>query len=495
MSDIELTLTLDATTFLETASMPFSVTLRNAGSEPRELHDFTPSNQAVTLVAEATGGEEVLGTQISWKLRNGERFHEPRAFSIFRLAPGEEAVLRGDALAWLGVLAPGTYAFYATYSSGMAVYVETERVAVTITPAHPTAFDPVLTPARPAFQPIPVPWLHAVGEGGDDSARVLYLLDTSPYHPPNYYRNVPIATLPGPVEAVVSVPAEDTVHTRHVAWLDEGNRLRVVARTGDHGVSPPRSYSHGLGEATALLGPALTDAEGTLHLAATNDQGLFLLSVLADGRFQRRSLGTMPLDPATTVVLWGGDEALHLLARRPEGGVSYLQAERAQGPARAVALPDLGIVVRAMTLYQRYDLDEDAYRTCAVLLAEPDPDTARVVTLPPWSQWRLPLDTMQPEAPEAVDLPPGYQPFALALDAENDPQYLLIDREEALWLLHPDEGVPVPLLDARREPITAAAAPVLVPAAPFSRKGRLYVGYLLVESPGRTVLTFQRILE
>ncbi len=487
MSNVELTLTLADTTFLETESIPFVVTLRNAGPEPLTLNDFEPANQSVTLVAR--GADEVMGTQISWKLRNGDRFHEPREFSTTELSPGQSVELKGDALEWLGVLPPGRHQLYAAYNSGAAIYEETEAVEIVVRAARPVSMAPAITPARPAFAKIPVAWQNS----DEDGTTGLYLLDTSPHNPPNYFRNVRVATLQGTVHAVASVPLEESVTTTHVSWLDESGGLNIVSKSASRDVTDPVRLVPRTGGLT-LLRPSVTDVEGNLHLVAASKDALFLLTIASGGSELRQvRLGESVPDVSLYSLLWGSDGFGHLLAKHPAyRDLSYARFGflNEQAVSAANQVPDLKATIRALSIFQLYNVDTESYETQAVLLGESDTDAGELADVPGWQQWTLQLNEMTLRAPSPVQIPPGYHPVDMALNADNEARYLLASSEGALWFLDSESGL-LPIRDDRHEPLAHSDQTVLIPTAPFSRIGSLFVGYIFEPAADTSRLVFQ----
>ncbi|NBB85885.1 MAG: hypothetical protein GVY12_06650 [Bacteroidetes bacterium] len=469
---IDLTLTLERTTVLRMESIPFAVTLRNVGAEPLTLRDFNPNNRTVTLAAEASDGTQHLGTQISWKKRNGERFHEPRTYSTFELAPDAAKTLRGDALAWLGTLPPGAYELYAAYNSGPNVYAETDRVAITIEPAHPVAYAPAASPIQPAFALTHAAWQHATEEG----AHVLYLLTSSPHYPPNFYRNRVVAELDERVQAEPSTAVLESVSTRHVCWLEPDGVLQVGAVSADGDVTPPQRYALALQEGVLLRSP-LSDRQGGVHLlvADRERQSIQYVHVPAEGAMQTRTVADGTVDADTYAVMWDRQGQVHLVWKGAfDRRLRYTRFSRdEEGASPTTQEIALDGVPRRIALYQTYDSTTEVYAEHLYVLTEADPPTAR------WRQWQYVLDPVEAMGSQDLTMaaPEAYRPYAMALTEEHQPVYLFED-EEGMLSVHDAREGRMPLFLEAEEPLTVDMHPALHTTTPFSHKAGSYVAYL-----------------
>ena len=471
MNVIALSLFIEGDTFLRSESIPFRVVLRNTSEAPLTLHDFNEENQSITLVA-GEPPDARMGTQLSWSLREGESFHEPREATTFELPPGAEAEHSDDALAWLGVLEPGTYTFFATYNAGPNLYVESERISVTIMPATTVAFNPVRANVHLAFVPRLFP--HLVQQEG---AFDLFLLATSPNDPPNYFRNFKVGRVSAPVAVQASSVVQDPVPFRHLCWLDDAGSLHVIATVPDaRRFEREQAYPVQLPGAT-LLDTPLSDEEGTLHLVA-HDPGrkeLVYLKVSVEGRVERRALATGVAALVAYAVLWGRTGRLHLLWRqRNDRDLQYLSVQRLGRADPTLRRYRTASDIKGLTLYQPYDADNDSYREHALLLG---PDEATGL----WGQWEMALpgevDTLPNEPMTLLPVRASFNLEETALSVDFLPAYLFSE-EGHLSVYSTSSGNLLPVRDEAGQQLTPASGAALFMTARFSHKPGTYVGFL-----------------
>jgi len=481
----ELSLVLEHRAVVETASIPFRATLRNTGEAAKTVRDFSPANQTVTLAAEAPDGTLHLGTQISWKKRNGERFHAPRLPSEFELPAGAERSLEGDAIAWLGRLPAGTYALYAAYNSGPNVYAESEPVEVRIHPARAVQYHSAASPIQPAFSLTQAAWQHRREEGGV----VMYQQLSSPHYPPNLFRNRPVAELDEMVEAFPSTTILESVPKRHICWLVTPHTLRVVTVDEATGATSYRDVTMPV-PAERLLRSPLSDEDEQLHvLAASRDrQDLLYTRIPNEGSATTRTVGAMPIDLSVYALMWGREGRVHLVGKERQGRqLLHLQFRLSDAESSAIVelVSSVKGTPRAMDLLQTYDTTTNTHHETGVGLSY-------VVEQARWQQWSLALDKAELQRASSFDvlntsLPSEAHVVAHGLTSSNEQVYLFANADEEIWLVRAGAEGAVPVFDAAQQRLLAAHYPVLHLPSPLSHREGVYVAYLPEEGPVRFI--------
>ncbi len=472
MSELTLSLDLQRTSFIESESMPFTVTLRNGTGRNLDLHSFDAANQSVTLAADAPGETQVLGTQISWKLREGERFHEPRRPPEFSLGGGEEATLDGDALAWLGTLPKGEYELYAAYNSGPNTYAESNRVRVTIAAAEPVMAAAESAPLHPAFALVHSAWLHGIAK----NRYGLYLLESSPNVPANFFRNRQVAELAAPVVAQPSTAVMEAVPRRFVVWLDGEGILHGVAVEEPGGEARTFEVPLKIAEPRLLRSP-LADEQGVLHaLVTAADNRLRHVRLGADGRAKVQDIAAATIRDDAYALLWDRQGRAHLLFHPPGlRAIRYLRFSLSGDGAAPEEMTVDGLpgVPHNVLLRERFDEAAESYHYAAFVLLRTDDPAA------PWQVLETELVPGAERKPgetstRALSVPAAYVPVDAVIEAEGDPAFLFSDEEGTLFTVD-GEGALSPVFDG--EPMTTDDHPWLLAAGPFSHKKGLYVGY------------------
>lgn len=479
MGDISLLLEIEKNCVLETESIPFIVTLVNTGKDTLDIHDFRKKNESVTLVVEGSSSE-YLGTQLSWDERNGEHFRDPRSYTTFELAPGEEKKLEGDLLAWIGVLSPGTYQVYVAYNSGPSTYAESDPVEVTVQPAHAVTYTPASAFVRPTLALTRATWQHL----SDDGMYELYLMESSPEYPPNLYRNLRVVGREEEIQAAVSTSTLESVPSRHVCWFGAEGALGVVTVEADRGVGEVKEYTLSMADPVILRSP-LSDGEGHLHLVVADQERARIAYILVQstGEIKQYPLLDATIDLDTYALMWGRQGKGFLVWKEEHGRtLSYLHFETGATPrdsAGREVLPDVQGRTRGVSLYQTYDVDTRTFHEHAYALSLIDRPRLH------WEQWIISLGEGVIKNSRALTIPnaEAYRPYATALTDENKPVYLFVDKNRAVSYYLPSSESLLPLFaegqDAGgQDRITAEWEPALYTTPSLSQKASVYVGFI-----------------
>ncbi len=469
MDDIRLSLKIENQNFIEGESIQFKVTLENTGNKTLSLHSFEPDNQSVTLAANGQKQLQILGTQMSWKERNGSHIDAPRQYDNFELKPGESQILEGDALAWIGSLPPGEYNLMAAYNSGVNIYTESEQVQIKINPAKPVYHQKVKTNIRLAYALERSAWINQTEDGFN-----LYLLEDSPDFPSNFFRNCFIKKITEPYNVYPSACNVDPPEAVHLCWLDKDNVLNVIKISKDGEVEETEKYSPGLKNAEILLSP-FSDSKGELHLLIMNNSGKEIIYIHLDHnkKFEKQILVSSSQGISNYSVLWDRDEIIHFAwNEKNRSAINYLRYNLNDGnKPEQKELCNVRSNIKNLELFQTVNgetYDEHLYALTS------DENTGK------YQDFLVDLVSSKPVLYKTLNgiNSGGFTFFKSALTVENEPVYIFKDNSDKFYFYSSVNEEIKLLSDSSTKPLPVDSQPELFTTAKFSHKDGIYIGYL-----------------
>ncbi len=469
MNDIRLSLKIGNQDFIEGESIPIKITLENTGNKTLSLHSFEPGNQSVTLAANGRKQLQILGTQLSWKERNGSHIDAPRQYDNFDIKPGETKVLEGDALNWLGSLSPGEYSLMAAYNSGVNIYTESEQVQIIINPARPVYHQNVKTNIKLAYALQRSAWINQTDNGFD-----LYLLEDSPDFPSNYFRDQFVKKLAEPYQVFPSVINVDPPEAIHLCWLDKDSVLNVIEISKNGEIEETYKYSPGLKDAEILLSP-FSDSKGELHILIINNSGreIVYIHLDQDKKFRKQILVSSSQGISNYSILWDRDEILHFIwndLNRPV--INYLQYNLNDGQtSEQKESCRLQTNIRGLELFQT--IDGENYNEHLYALTS---DTATGK----FQNWIVDLSSAKPVLYETLNgiNSGGFTFYKSELTVENEPVYLFKDNSEKFYFYSSITHDIQMLSHSAGNPLDINSQPELFTTAVFSHKAGVYISYI-----------------
>jgi hypothetical protein len=449
-------------------SVPFVLTLSNAGTVPMSLRDGSPENRAFSIQVTGSNGFQASGDTASVPIREGEHVDAPRSAPRKTLGPGEMMTVDGDVISWIGDLSPGQYRVVARYSDSAGMLTTSKMVDCRVREALITQASLV----RNLFlinEPFDTAWIQ-----GSPGASDLFLLRSSPRYPPVSYSNRPVARLAGVTQAVASAYNIAGQAVRHLAWLSAGGELHVARITGSGNAGQPLAFPLA-SPATQIIAWPFTSEQGTFFAVLTTLAGDAVLFELPDGgRPQLTSLKQKLSSPRR--ILWCRDHTLILAGTGDEPTeirITLVTLDRAPRKTDIRVLPKTPFPIIDISLAQRYRESDSGADRLAVLLCH---DSAGNLFI----RRRVDLGTGRIESEQRFPsrIATGMSLIDSVLDRNLTPRYLFAAADGSVHLVSPDFTRETPVVSPQGRSIRRMDGPVLMVASEFSKLPGTYVRYI-----------------
>jgi len=469
---LRLDFSAEQTDVVRGESIPFELTLTNIGNEPVTLEDESPSNRAFSIRVIGKGSFSESGDAMSVAMREGERVEPPRRPALRTLAPNGKMVVRGDAMAWVGELEPGSYSIVGTYGASPAFRAASRETAIRVGEAAPVWARTAEQNLFLAHEPRDTAWLHRSAAGFE-----LFLMRSSPRNPQVIYSNRRLASLTAAVEPIPSSYNITPPRLQHVIWTQPDGSLRIIRLPR---FAPPEGPFAVLlpGKDLKPVGTPFSDEEGTLHVVLAEPEGraagLFQIPERGTPAYHEFAL-TSPIGSPRSV-RWYKDGILMFAWASPDARevwalTSQLKPEPRATAPRRIFSADQPIIDLSLT--QRYDLAKEKYDRLLIALCR-DKMRERLLVK------RVDVGAGRVELEQQMDVQ-GTGALAILHSALRDdltPVYLLSLPDGSLAVAQPGLSGSSRLLDSAGKPVGREPFPALDIPTRFSRMPGIYLRYI-----------------
>jgi hypothetical protein len=471
MDNISLELSFTKQEFIQGESIPFTVVLKNVSGESLLLNSFDAKNQSVSLVAEGKSSEKI-GTQMSWKERDGIHIDDPRQYKEFEVGPHKSKQLNGDGIEWLGDLPPGEYEMYAAYNSGVNIYVESERVIIKIEPGKAVYHKSVKSNIKLAYALTRTTWLNQVSDGFD-----LYLLESSPNFPSNTYRNWKVFNLKNKEQVFPASANTDPAKIIHLCWLDENNELNLLSVSEEQKPGKLQKHRLNLADAVILESP-FSDQFGNFYVIIANKVGteIVFVRIESEGKIEKSILLNLKNSIRSYSILWDRDEILHLVWNENyDSKINCLNVElnKPFKPIIPNQLCSLDSKIAGLEIYQTDSPTDKGYEEQLSVLKF---DEVKGL----WQRWYVNLQKPEPIIVETLKgvTSSSYSLFSSALTVDNEPVYLFMQNNREIYYYSSIGKTLEPLAGLSGKVLKDDSQPELITTAQFSHRPGVYVRYI-----------------
>lgn len=453
-------------------SIRFMLTLTNMGNAPVELADESATNRAFSVHVKGVWGFEGRGDQMSLQEREGEHVDEPRVRPRKKLEPGKSLIARGDVIPWIGEIEPGSYSLTGHYLDTLQYRAQSAPVEIKVVEAAPVYARSVGLNAPLAHAARDTAWLHRSAGGFN-----LFLLRSSPRHPPVAYANFPLAKLPARASVWVSSYNSFPPMTQHAVWTLSDEKLWVVAFRGDIPLEAPFAISLPSEDLEPVATP-YSDERGNLHvlLATPDGDAASLLQLLGKQApvFIPVKLGPPLVSPRSA--LWCKDEALALAWVGGEENEVYGAVARLSEPPRPIVPKKVFASeqpIVGLTLFQRPGPGGDNYERMMLVLSH---DEANDI----FQRWQIDVESgsAKEEGRFVADGAGNYRLMEAALQDDFIPHYLFAGPNGAVFYSDASFSGFAPVFNQMHKPVKTTDFPSLVSSTKFSKLPGKYVRYI-----------------
>ena len=472
---VTLDLSLEKTAVVAGESVPFTLTVRNNGSLAITVPQPSSESPVFSIRVTSLSGFSGAGDALSLAAREGERTEPSRSPRTASLAPGATTTLRGDVVAWIGGLDPGSYSIAASWQGSPSAPAESKRVEFLVAPAAPVHLREGGRNVFLARVARDAAWIQHGSAGYE-----LYLLRSSPWSPDVVRSNRRLVPLDGPVDAVPASFNSGALDARAVAWIEGGATLRVL-RVPDDG-SKPTSRSIRLPAAgMSLVEPPFVDEGGAFLavIAGRDGKSAVLVRATGDGAASFTPFRLPFPMGAQRAALWAPDGALTVAWTAASGGDVHAASVRlASIPAEIETrrLASLAGKPAALRLACRSRESDEGYDTLLFALAR---DGSSLV--------ETRIDAVSGKAEGERRTPWGASAEIKVLDAvvgqDLAARYLLAGSSGEVSILYATAGGIAPVRDAAGKRVRDSASPQLVLAWRPGAKVSTWIRYM--DSGGR----------
>jgi hypothetical protein len=473
MEGLKLDLEVRKTATIRGESIRFALVLTNTGRTPANLLDDSSENRAFSIHVKNAWGFDAWGDPMSVEVREGEHIDQPRTRPRKTLAPGEKWIVQGDIIAWIGDLEPGNYSVQGHYMHSPQIRTETAVVEIKVSEAAPVY-------AGSAVQNLPLPlspritaWLHCAGPEYQ-----LFVLESSPKHPPVTYANVPLAPMEIPSHVMPSSYNVAPAAIQHMIWSSADGNLRVLRFRSD--LPPePAAVIPLPDERLEPFATPYSDSKGNLHALLVTPEGetACLLQVIGKTKPVFKPFKAEPPLSGPKCALWCRDESLAFAWVEPEEGI---QVSAALVPLAAPPGTITGHRVFAaehpvidLQLVQVYDEASGKHDRILYVLAH---DQVNDILM----RWKIDLadGKAQPDGKFEVDGAGNLKIIQSVMTDDMAPLYLFAKPDGAIVFADSTFSKLHAVKDANYQPVKVASFPQIVVPTSFSRIPGRYVRYI-----------------
>lgn len=473
MEGLKLDLEIRKAAVIRGESIRFILILTNTGKAPVNLLDNSAENRAFSIHVKNVWGYDAWGDQMSIEVREGEHVDQPRKRPQKPLAPGEKWSVQGDVTSWFGDLEPGDYSVQGHYMHSPQIQAETAVAEIKIGEAAPVYAHSAAMNLPLPMSPRVTAWLHRQGP-----ACQLFVLESSPKHPPVTYANVPLVQLESPAKVMPSSYNIAPAPVQHMIWSSADGNLRALRFRSD--LPPETPILIPLpDERLEPFATPYSDPKGNLHalLAAPGGETACLLQWIGKARPVFHPIKAEPPMSGPKCALWYRDESLAFAWAEPEDHLHVSAAVVALGSPSA---PITGKRVFAadhpvidLQLAQAYNEGSGKHDRVLYVLAH---DQVNDIL----HRWKVNLaDGSSSEDGRFVVNGMGVlRMFQSVLTDELAPLYLLVQKDGSIVFADSVFSKLHPVKDASFQPIKAAWQPQICVPTSFSRLPERYVRYI-----------------
>lgn len=472
MQNLKLELKISKHEFTQGESIPFTVVLKNTGNNSLTLQNFSIRNQSVTLAAKSSKSSMIMGTQMSWRERDGVHVDDPREFKEFEIAPGKSAELEGDAIEWLGELEPEKYELFVTYNSGGNIYVESDVVQINVIPCNAAYHKGVKTSIRLAYAYLKTVWFNQVGDDFE-----VFLLESSPNYPPNTFRNNKLFTIKDSYKIIPAAYNTDPSPTTHICWLDELYELNVVSISKERVPGKVKNYRLNLKEAELIESP-FTDQQGNLHGLLSNNSGkeIIYFRVSTESQIEFHKLIPLKTNLGKLSVMWDRNEIMHLIwNEKKESSIYYsnmILNKKYESP-QIKALCKFDSQIASLQLFQTSEQKSEFYSEKISVLTFNNQSLK-------WQNWAIDIAIPEPKLIEGLSgvATSNFSLHSSNLTVENVPIYLFNYSADDIYYYSSSKQNLEPLISSDGKILKSDSQPEMITTAVFSHKPGVYIRYI-----------------
>jgi len=473
MEGLKLDLEVRKTAVIRGESIRFTLTLTNTGRAPVSLLDDSEENRAFSIHVKNVWGFDAWGNQMSIEAREGEHIDQPRTQPQKPLAPGEKWLVQGDITAWIGDLEPGDYSLQGHYMHSQQIKAETPVLEIKVAEAAPVYAGSATRNLPLPLSPRVTAWLHRAG-----SAYQLFVLESSPKHPPVTYANVPLAQLEIPANVMPSSYNVAPAAVQHMIWSSADGNLRVLRFRSDLPPEAPMVIPLPNEHLEPFATP-YSDPKGNLHalLATPGGETACLLQWIGKAKPVFHPVKAEPPMSGSKCALWYRDESLAFAWAEPEDGThvsaAVVSLASPSGPIAGKRVFTADHPIINLQLAQVYNEGSGKHDRVLYVLAH---DQVNDILM----RWKVDLanGNVQPDGRFVVDGAGRLKIFQSVLTDDLVPLYLFAQMDGSVVFADAVFSKLQPVKDANYQPIKAASFPQIVVPSSFSRIPGRYVRYI-----------------
>jgi len=472
MANLTLELEVPKTEVIRGESIRFVLNLVNTGDAPVTTVDATPDNRAFRIRVSGGYGVNASGDQMSIQEREGEHIDEPRETPQSILQPKEKMTVRGDVMAWIGELAPGTYTLQGHHFDLHGNPTDSKAVEIKVAEAAPVYARTAVQNVFLSYSPRSTAWIHESGGGAD-----LFFLQSSPANPAVTYSNLPMARLDTSADVFPSSFNISAPRIQHLLWASPNGNLQVIRFRSDLPPEAPLSLPLPHEDLQPIATP-YSDEKGNLHalLATADGSPACLFQLIGKGTPAFHNIQAVPPLEGPRGALWYKDEVLAFAWVEPEGKDVYaaivpLDAPPKQIPGKKIFTAGEAII--DLTLAQRFNAATEKFDRLAFVLGH---DMVNDILL----RWRINLADGQVEEENqfVADGIGNLRILQCVITDELAPLYLFAGPDGSVRFADSNFSAFVPVLNEMRKPVRAADFPGIVIPSRFSSAPGKYVRHI-----------------
>ena len=472
MEGLKLDLEARKTEVIRGESIRFNLVLTNTGQTPLTLKDNSGVNRSFSIHVTGIWGVDAWGDQMSIHVREGEHVDQPRSQPTKVLAPGDKWAVQGDVISWIGELEPSTYSLQGHYMHSPSARAESSVVEVKVTEAAPVYAGSATQNLPLVLSPRVTAWIHRTG-----STYRLFVLESSPNHPPVTYANIPLAEVDVAAGVLPSSYNVAPPTVQHMVWTANDGSLRVLRFRSDLPPEAPISIPLPSEDLEPMATP-YTDPKGNLHVLLVNPGGenACLLQHIGKGKPAIHPIKTDPPLTGPRSAIWCRDEVLAFAWADPEGIEVFAATVPLSSPPQPITgklLFTADQPVIDFLLAQVYNEAREDYDRVLHVLSH---DLVNDIFL----RWKINLadGNAEPDGRFVVDGAGNLQIIQSVLTDDGAPLYLFARPDGAIVFADSSFTAFLPVTDASHRPVKANSQPYLVVPTGMSRIPGRFVRFI-----------------